>query len=176
MHRIETKDDIMTAIPTALTGVLACVAATLTQLPAASAADFTFRVPIVLENMPPVFLEGFLRCFVFQAELIPGVDMSRGTPRSQRALGSTDSPAIKIPAGRYETTMTVEVNVRPTERPSDANYYECGFLLRLRDPKTKLPMQGFAENWVGSTVHHDLRLIATPDGYMPGRARGLIPR
>lgn len=83
-----------------------------TALPA-TAADFTFEVPVTIDNIPALRRVD-VRCRIFQYS---------DDGKLLADLGWGSSSISSISGGRYSGTVRVEVNASST--PSSANRYDC---------------------------------------------------
>lgn len=88
-------------------GALAMVAAA-----PASAADFTFDIPVSVQNLPSMHTL-FVECSVFTA--FPGGAL----------IANRRSGPIAMTGGNYEGTVTVEVNADGLILASEARVYRC---------------------------------------------------
>jgi hypothetical protein len=83
--------------------------------PAASAADFTFHVPVTIRNAPGMTS---LQVSCVVRGTLPGAGLIT-------ILASGNSPWITVPAGNYSGTVTVAVNALNATYASSASLYSC---------------------------------------------------
>ncbi len=110
----------------------------------ASAADFTFDVPVRVENMPSLTTIQ-VQCAVYTAD------------RAGRILGVAVSPWVRVTGGRFEGTIAVEVNNDDAFTPSiDARTYRCG-LTGIGTSRTgrdfRMSLENFVETYQRATGH-----------------------
>jgi hypothetical protein len=129
----------------------------------AVAADFTFNVPVIIENMPAARQ--------FQV-LCAAYDTADGTGTAVNTIGSWGSPRITVSGGRYSgPPVTVEFSAVDTRAPSEARSYSCNVVIFGVSPDGRAFEAGgsvFASTWrarTGQTVTLD-----------PAYVRGPIPR
>lgn len=129
----------------------------------AAAADFTFSVPVVIDNMPAARQFQVL-CAVY--------DTTDGTGTAVNTIGSWGSPRIAVSGGRYSgPPVTVEFSATDTRAPSEARSYSCNVVVFGVGPDGRAFEAGgsvFASTWrarTGQTVTLD-----------PAYVRGPIPR
>ena len=111
--------------------IAGCMAALLTTAPV-SAADFTFNIPVRIQNMRNAEA-AWVSCDVFRAE---------GTRRTAIAFGRTD---IELRDGAYEGTVTVAFNVQPGFASSDATDWGCLLIYNWRMPDGTIATRGATE-------------------------------
>ncbi|MEO6582319.1 MAG: hypothetical protein ABIN68_05880 [Sphingomicrobium sp.] len=90
----------------ALVAGLACAAP-------ASSADFTFDVPVTVENLPSLTSIG-VQCAVYSGATVGGI------------IAVARSAPVAVSGGRYDGTITVEVNNEGLTPSSEARSYRCG--------------------------------------------------
>lgn len=84
---------------------------------AAAAADFTFDVPVRIENAPSM-TTAYIDCVVWRA----AVGEVYSGPGNMMGRGGTSVP---VTGGRYEGTVTIEVNASGIIPAADARSYSC---------------------------------------------------
>lgn len=94
--------------------VLACMFSS-----AATAADFTFDVPVHLENVPSM-QTAYIECLVSRVAL-GGPYAAGGTNVIGRG-----SASVSVSGGNYDGTVAVEVNNSSIVPSSEARSYMCG--------------------------------------------------
>ena len=122
-----------------------------------SAADFTFDVPVQVQNLPSMHTL-FLSCTIYTA--YPG-----GT-----IIGRGNSGNFPMTGGSYEGTMTIEVNADGIRPASEARAYSCS-------------LEGLGTARTGSTYRSSpdnfRRVYETATGHMLSLAtntvRGTVP-
>ena len=93
------------------TRLIAAVALSALAAPAA-AADFTFDVPVRVQNVPSMHTL-YLSCSVWTAY------------PDDRLVGRGSSPPIPTTGGSYEGTVTIEVNATGITPAAEARVYNC---------------------------------------------------
>lgn len=95
----------------------------------ASAADFTFTVPVKLANLPPDSRQGMVQCLAYIGPIGPGL--------STLHLAGNGFSMFPISGGAYEGEVTVTIDARPGVDPATATHYSCALqfnaTLRGRD-------------------------------------------
>lgn len=86
---------------------------------AVSAADFTFNVPVRIENS--VIWRIHVTCYVFENEIGSG---GRSLDGAWRPVGDART-SIDITNGEFDGVVTVEVDADPGAFPSLARSYHC---------------------------------------------------
>ena len=116
---------------------------------AATAADFTFKVPVTLTNLPAATYFD-VGCRVY-ASSTPGsgqVGVGQSIPPPQ--LGPSSG---KVTGGNFSGTVTVEVNATATTPAAMANHYTCHitiFAKNANGAQFQTSMQIVSE-WKGAT-------------------------
>lgn len=111
-----------------------CIAAILAAAAAvpASAADFTFDVPVSVRDVP-LLTQIRVSCFV--SVLPAGTD---GAAAETNVVGRADV-TVDAPGGAYDGTVTVPVENGGTRRSVDARSYACG-------------LEGLGRNAAGASI------------------------
>jgi hypothetical protein len=117
----------------------------------ASAADFTFNVPINIQNAHPDIRQGTVFCRVFKV---------RGNHTAENEVAdSRHETGLSIPfdsSGNYRGTLAVPVTTQPGKNPADGRYYECDLMFNGFSLDSDTRARGAAfESRAGSarTVH-----------------------
>lgn len=134
----------------------ALAAAFLAAAAPARAADFTFRVPVNIQDYERLSSLPGGEAIVCEV-IAPG---SRTT-----GMGSTPLPIS--PSGNLNTTVAVEVNVTPPARPQDATDYRCYFLL-ANAPRVTAE-QALATTLTSSSIYMRARPGTTPVVVVTGK-------
>jgi hypothetical protein len=85
----------------------------------ALAADFTFNVPLNLQNVHPDVRTATVFCRVFKV---------RGGYAAENIIAKSDRADIRIPIdsdGNYRGTLSVSAETESGKNPADGRYYEC---------------------------------------------------
>ncbi|MGI8932424.1 MAG: hypothetical protein ACR2FK_08615 [Sphingomicrobium sp.] len=135
---------------------LAALAALAIATPA-GAADFTFDVPVSVENLPSMHTI-LVSCAVYTA--YPG----------GRIVGTGNSPTVAMSGGSYAGTITVEVNTSGLAPASEARAYGCS-LEGLGTARTGVTYRSspsnFADAYQRATGHMLSRANNTVRGPLP---------
>lgn len=92
---------------------------------AASAADFTFNVPLSLKSISPGDVAGNIYCQVYSTVPPPGLGV---IPAGSASMGAGSTP-ITLSKGGYAGTVAVAVDVNPGKDPANARGYICHLML-----------------------------------------------
>jgi hypothetical protein len=101
---------------------LAFIAMTLfSAVGTAAAADFTFNVPVNIQNAHPDLRQGTVQCRVFK---VAG-DYTAGNEIA-RSGGVSGAPGITLDSnGNYNGTFTVLAETNSGKNPAEGRFYEC---------------------------------------------------
>lgn len=77
--------------------------------------QFTFTVPLDLNNLPPEISNATVECFVYKHD-----------PSTEHTRASTDQP---IHGGAFHGDVTVRITVPTLSNPADYDRYNCGLYL-----------------------------------------------
>lgn len=123
----------------------------------ASAADFTFDVPVSVQNLPSMHTL-WRNCTIYTA--YPG----------GRIIGRAESRSIPTIGGSYEGTVTIEVNASGITPASEARAYACSLrgngTARTGSTYAASP-DNFAEVYPTATGHSLSRANNTVRGPLP---------
>lgn len=111
--------------------IAAGIAALLTTAPA-SAADFTFHVPVRIQNMRHA-VAAWVNCDVIRVE---------GIRRTAIAFGRADIP---LRDGAFEGTVPVAFDTQSGFASSDANEWACSLVYNWRMPDGTIATRGASE-------------------------------
>lgn len=136
---------------------LATALAALSAATPAAAADFTFDVPVRVQNLPSMHTLS-LRCIIYTA-YPGGYIMGRGS-----------SGNFPITGGNFEGTLTIEVNADGIRTASEARAYSCS-LEGLGTARTGSTYRSSPDNFQSvyetATGHTLVRAINTVRGTLP---------
>ncbi len=104
---------------------LAAVAALFASASVASAADFTFNVPVNLKSILPADVPAYISCQVYS--VVPPAPL--GTiPGGGTAIGMGSKP-FTLSKGGYAGTVAVTANADAGKDPANARGYICWLML-----------------------------------------------
>lgn len=133
--------------------LLAALAGLASTAPA-SAADFTFDVPVRVENLPSVTTLA-VQCAVYTA--YPG----------GRIISVARSPGVTVSGGSYDGTIMVEVDNRGITPSSDARAYRCSLIgegTARTGTRYSMSPDNFVEAYQRATAH----MIVTANNQVGG--------
>lgn len=107
------------------------------------AADFTFDVPVRVENLPSVTTLA-VQCAVYTA--YPG----------GRIISVARSPGVTVSGGSYDATIMVEVDNRSITPSSDARAYRCSLIgegTARTGTRYSMSPDNFVEAYQRATAH-----------------------
>lgn len=113
----------------------------------AAGADFTFNVPINIQNAHPDVRQATVMCRVFKV---------RGNYTAENEVAdSRHETGLTIPLdsnGNYRGTLTVPVTTQPGKNTADGRYYECDLVFNGHSLQNDAGATGAAyESRPGST-------------------------
>jgi len=104
---------------------LVAVAALFASASVATAADFTFNVPVALKSILPANASGYVQCHVYSVVPPPGLG---NIPVGAASIGM-GSKVFTLSKGGFSGTLTVAVNADPGKDPASARGYVCSLVL-----------------------------------------------
>jgi hypothetical protein len=104
---------------------LTVAAALFASASAASAADFTFNVPVSLKSISPPDVAGYVYCQVYSTVPPPGLG---NIPAGSASMGAGSTP-FTLAKGGYAGTVAVAVDVSAGKDPANARGYICHLML-----------------------------------------------
>jgi hypothetical protein len=110
---------------------------------AATAADFTFNVPVTLTNIPAAFA----------LHVWCGIYTKAPLGQQPTLVGQAMAPVTLVTGGNFSGTVTVAVNANATTPPATVNSYSCNISLDAKNT-SGVPFQTdfqIIPEWKGAT-------------------------
>lgn len=145
------------------------------DLPGQQPADFTFNVPVEVQNLHQSVIGISVSCVASPAEydIVSNSYFTGYTPLGAQSnlVGFSTTEIMPVPDGNYSGTVTVAFGTNPGRQPSDADFYLCGLNLYTADGQ----IQDIWASGGGSGIQVTDENHPNYEGWLPAEGTVFVP-